>query len=241
MAKKKKYMPEVVNKVIESGNHWESCAFDLDAEPPHRGEDIINRTPETKASPDWIVAIEQGKVYKTGYGTKAGYYVYIKHQNGYYSFYCHLEKGTILVKKNEMVRKGQRLAYMGQSGKATGLHLHLGVLPNLKTYVDPYPYLTGELNFDTEWTAGTYRLLKEKYIRETPKVAINNYVLVKECKPSVKPKLTSKKPNDKAKFKVGVEVDITGFATDKKGNLWGKMDTCYICVKDSTGNQVIKI
>lgn len=140
-----------------------------------------------------------------------------------------------------MVRKGQRIGFMGQSGGATGLHLHLAVMPNLKSYVDPYPYLTGELNFDTEWTAGTYRLLKEKYIRETPKVASNNYVLVKECRADVKPKLTSNKPNDKAKFKIGVEVNITGFATDKKGNLWGKMTNTYICVKDSTGNQVIKI
>lgn len=247
MAKKKKYMPEVVNKVIESGNHWESCAFDLDAEPPHKGEDIINRTNETKAKPDWIVAIEQGKVYKTGYGTKAGYYVYIRHQNGYYSFYCHLEKGTILVKKNEMVRKGQRLAYMGESGKVTGPHLHLGVLPNLKTYVDPYPYLTGELNFDGKWTAGTYRTIKSKFARKQPKVSSTNKIKVKEVKKDQRYKLTSTKLTSYAKLKIGVEVNITGFATDSKGYIWGKIEdlctnqVCYICVYDNTGNQVIKI
>jgi len=241
MAKKKKYIPNVVCKVIESGNHWESCAFDMTTTPKHKGEDLINRTPETKATPDWIVAIEQGKVTSTGYGIKAGYYVYVQHSNGYYSAYMHLKKGTIQVKKNEMVRKGQRLGYMGESGDADGVHLHLAIKPNTQTYVDPYPYLIGELDFNGEWEAGTYKTLKEKYIRTSPKVTSKNYVLVGECMASVKPKLTSNNPKDKARFKIGVEVEITGFATDKKGNLWGKMDTCYICVKDKTGNQVQKV
>lgn len=242
MAKKKKYMPEVVNKVIESGNHWESCAFDLDAEPSHRGEDILNRTPETKNKADWIVAIEQGKVYKTGYGIKAGYYVYIKHQNGYYSFYCHLEKGTILVKKNEMVRKGQRLAYMGQSGKATGLHLHLGVLPNLKTYVDPYPYLIGEEDFNIDFIEGNYKVLYKKYLRTSPKVANNKYKYKDLTN-------TGKNNCDNvggyARTKVGIIMKLDQFEVDDKGNTWGRTtsgkDFVWICVKDKTGNQVIKI
>lgn len=238
MAKKKKYMPEVVNKVIESGNHWESCPYEAGI---HNGEDIINRTPETKASPDWIVAIEQGKVTNVSYGTKAGYFVYIKHANGYYSCYMHLKKGTIQVKKNELVRKGQRIGYMGDSGKADGVHLHLAVKPNTQKYTDPYPYLTGELNFDGKWKEGKYELLYSKYIRETPEVKTNNYVLVKECLPEVKPKLTSNKPNDKARFKVGAQVELTGFAVDKKGNTWGKMLNTYICVCDKSGNQVKKI
>lgn len=90
------------------------------------------------------------------------------------------------------------------------------------------------------WVEGKYELLKSKYIRKTPEVA-NNYVLVKDCMKSVQVKLTSNKPNDKARFKIGVSVDITGFETDKKGNVWGKMKNTYICVEDSTGKQVKKI
>ena len=237
MAKKKKYIPNVVNKVIESGNHWETDPYEAGV---HNGEDLINRTPETKAKPDYIVAIEKGKVYKTGYSSKAGYYVYIKHSNGYYSVYMHLKKGSTLVEKNQLVAKGQRIGFMGDTGNAEGVHLHLAVRPNLKTYEDPYPYLIGEKNFDGMWTTGTYITLKSKYIRTSPKVATNNYVKVKECRPDIKPKLTSNKPNDKARFKVGVEVEITGFSTDGKGNLWGKLSNTWICVYDSTGNQVRK-
>lgn len=240
MAKKKKYIPNVVNPVLESGKHWESCAFDLKG--GHRGEDLISRGPDDKnASPCYIIAIEKGKVYKTGRSAKAGYYVYIKHANGYYSAYMHLKKGSILVKTNQLVAKGQRIGYMGDTGETTGIHLHLAIMPNLKSYVDPYPYLIGEKNFDIMWTTGDYITLKKKYIRTSAKVSANNYVKVKECKPKVKPKLTSENPNAKARFKVGVQITVTGFATDGDGNLWGKMDNSYICVKDKTGNQVRKI
>jgi murein DD-endopeptidase MepM/ murein hydrolase activator NlpD len=235
---KKKYIPNVVNKVIESGNHWETDPFE---EGVHNGEDLINRTPTTKAKADWIVAIEKGKVVYTGYGSKSGYYVRVKHANGYYSEYKHLKKGTIVVQTNQMVAKGQRLGYMGDSGNAQGVHLHLAIRPNLKTYIDPYPYLIGEKNFDNTWPTGDYITLKSKYIRLTPKVATNNYVKVKECRPDIKPLLTSNKPNDKARFKVGVKVTITGFSTDNKGNLWGKLNNTWICVWDSTGNQVKKV
>lgn len=234
---KKKYIPNVVNKVIESGNHWETCPY---KKGEHNGEDLINRTPTTSATPDWIVAIATGKVYKTGYSSKAGYYVYIRHNNGYYSCYMHLKKGTVKVTKNQLVAKGQRIGYMGESGNAKGIHLHLAVRPNLKTYVDPYPYLIGERNFDNIWTVGTYITLKSKYIRTSPEVKTNNYIKVKECKPSIKPKLTSDNPNAKAKFKVGVDIEITGFSTDGKGNLWGKLENSWVCVSDKTGNQVRK-
>lgn len=237
---KKKYIPNVVNKVIESGNHWETCAFSS-KDPIHNGEDLINRTPDTSATPDWIVAIENGKVYKTGYGSKSGYYVMIKHANGYYSAYKHLKKNTIVVSKNQLVVKGQRLGYMGESGNAEGIHLHLAVQPNLKSYTDPYPYLIGEKDFDTIWTPGKYITLNKKYIRTSPEVKSNNYVRVGECKPSVKPKLTSDKPKDKARFKIGVEIELHEFKNDKKGNKWGKLDNTWICVYDKNGNQVRKV
>ena len=241
---KKKYIPNVVNKVIESGNHWETDPFEAGV---HNGEDLINRTPETKAEPDWIVAIEKGKVDYVGYGSKSGYYVRVKHANGYYSEYKHLKKGTTLVDKKQLVAKGQRLGYMGESGNAQGVHLHLAVRPNLKTYTDPYPYLIGEKNFDNQWTTGEYELLFSKYFRKTAKTGSNN-ILIKDIKKSERNKFTNEKLNAKARFKVGTIVNVIGFATDNKGNLWGKVtDLCskleygWVCLYDSTGNQAKKI
>ena len=88
--------------------------------------------------------------------------------------------------------------------------------------------------YDEQWTTGDYILTNSKYIRTSPKVTANNYVLVKECMASVKPKLTSSKPNDKAKFKVGAKVKITKFEYDSKGYLWGKMVNSWICLYDKT-------
>jgi murein DD-endopeptidase MepM/ murein hydrolase activator NlpD len=53
-----------------------------------------------------------------------GNYVVIKHANGYYSAYLHLKGFN--VKVGDVVTKGQVIAYMGSTGYATGVHLHLG-------------------------------------------------------------------------------------------------------------------
>lgn len=87
--------------------------------------------------------------------------------------------------------------------------------------------------YDEQWTLGEYVLTNSKYIRTSPKVAANNFVLVKNCRNDVKPKLVSQKPNDKAKLKIGSKVVITDFKYDSKDNLWGKMINSWICLYDS--------
>jgi len=65
---------------------------------------------------------------KIGEMTKTpGNYVVIDHQNGEYSFLCHLQKGSIPVVEGEYVVTGQRVGKCGNSGHSTapGLHYHL--------------------------------------------------------------------------------------------------------------------
>lgn len=71
---------------------------------------------------------------KNGYGNV----VEIHHSDSLKSRYAHLE--TIKVKKGEVVRKGNIIATMGQSGRATGSHLHLEVLEDNKS-VNPETYI----------------------------------------------------------------------------------------------------
>ena len=236
---KKRYIPNVVNPVLASGKHWESQEYKAGV---HNGEDLISRGPDDKsASLTDIIAIADGVVYKTGYGIKAGYYVYIKHSNGYYSAYMHLEKGTICVKKGQTIKKGQKLGHEGKSGNADGPHLHLAIEPKLNKYVDPYDYLVGNKSLD-EWVTGEYITLKQKYIRNTHEV-INgkntNKVKYNDLYASVKNKCV-KDVQGYAKYKVGAKVQITEFETDKEGNLWGKTRNTWLCVQDKTGNQVKK-
>lgn len=73
-----------------------------------------------------ILAAAGGQVQKVGYNNwPAGNYVQILHPNGVVTFYGHFSK--ILVKTNEIVSQGQVIGYMGQTGLATGCHLHFDV------------------------------------------------------------------------------------------------------------------
>ena len=238
MAKKRKYLENVVNPVLETGNHWETDPFEAGV---HNGEDLINRTPTTSAKPCWIIAIEDGLVYKVGYGTKKGYYVAIKHDNGYYSVYMHMKKGTIVVKEGDLITKGSRIGFMGESGNAVGVHLHLAIEPKLNsTYVDPYPYLIGEKTLKGKWENGVYMTLKQKYVRTSPKVVSSNKVKYSTLVGELKQKC-NKDVNGKARFIKGAILDLTDFTYDLKGNMWGKVDKYWLCVKDSSGNQVTKL
>ncbi len=73
-------------------------------------------------------------------GRKGGYgnVIDIHHSDSLKSRYAHLD--TINVKQGEVVRKGDTIATMGQTGRATGAHLHLEVWENNKP-VNPESYI----------------------------------------------------------------------------------------------------
>ena len=58
-----------------------------------------------------------------------GWYVKIKHKNGYTTRYAHLKsKEDINVKVGDEVKDGQVIALSGQSGGVTGPHLHFEIM-----------------------------------------------------------------------------------------------------------------
>jgi murein DD-endopeptidase MepM/ murein hydrolase activator NlpD len=57
-----------------------------------------------------------------------GNYVIIDHGNGEFSMLQHLEQNSILVRRGEQIRAGQRVATVGFSGNATFPHLHYTVM-----------------------------------------------------------------------------------------------------------------
>lgn len=69
-----------------------------------------------------IYAANNGVVYTASYRTENGYYVTINHNNGYYTLYAHMSR--YIVREGQVVSKGQIIGYVGQSGYATGPHLH---------------------------------------------------------------------------------------------------------------------
>ncbi|MBU9843942.1 murein DD-endopeptidase MepM [Rahnella ecdela] len=83
---------------------------------PHRGVDfaVPVGTP--------VLAVGDGEVVVAKNGGAAGNYVAIRHGRQYMTRYMHLRK--ILVKPGQKVKRGDRIALSGNTGRSTGPHLH---------------------------------------------------------------------------------------------------------------------
>ena len=62
----------------------------------------------------------------------------VSHGDGYTTRYGHNK--TVLVKKGDLVKKGQTIAKVGSTGRSTGPHVHYEVTRNGKR-VNPWRYL----------------------------------------------------------------------------------------------------
>lgn len=88
-----------------------------------------------------IYAAESGKVIYAGHDfTGYGKLLIIEHQGDTWAtFYAHLS--GFKVREGDRVRKGQKVALMGRTGRATGVHLHFEIRHNLHP-VNPLHYLS---------------------------------------------------------------------------------------------------
>lgn len=86
-----------------------------------------------------IYSVDGGVVSTVGYNKISGNFIEIQHSNGIVTRYQHLKSKPSLT-ENTKVTKGQQIGQMGQTGVATGPHLHFEVKINGKQ-VDPAPYL----------------------------------------------------------------------------------------------------
>ncbi|MBF0303084.1 MAG: peptidoglycan DD-metalloendopeptidase family protein [Desulfamplus sp.] len=96
---------------------------------PHNGIDYS----APKGTP--IKSVGDGIVIFKGYEYSAGNYIKIKHASTGISEYMHLSKFHKSMTVNTKVSKGDVIGYVGDTGYATGPHLHLGFIVNNR-YVD---------------------------------------------------------------------------------------------------------
>lgn len=84
---------------------------------PHNGVDLSVST----GTP--IIAPADGIIEKVAYQANgAGRYIVVRHGREYQTVYMHLSRS--LVKAGQNVKKGQRIALSGNTGRSTGPHLH---------------------------------------------------------------------------------------------------------------------
>ena len=74
-------------------------------------------------TPVW--AVGDGQVKSAGWNGGCGKAVVLRHRNGYETVYCHLS--AVAVSAGRAVSQKQLIGYVGQTGLATGPHLHYAV------------------------------------------------------------------------------------------------------------------
>ncbi|HKS35402.1 MAG TPA: murein DD-endopeptidase MepM [Enterobacteriaceae bacterium] len=89
---------------------------------PHKGVDFAM----PQGTP--VLSVGDGEVVVAKRSGAAGYYVAIRHGRTYTTRYMHLRK--ILVKPGQKVKRGDRIALSGNTGRSTGPHLHYEVWIN---------------------------------------------------------------------------------------------------------------
>lgn len=104
----------------------------------HKGVDITSSGAEGKI----IVAAKSGTVESVvRSGSGLGHHVVINHGDGVKTRYGHCQSGSICVYEGQRVSAGQQIARVGETGNATGPHLHFEILIN-GTAVNPLPYIS---------------------------------------------------------------------------------------------------
>lgn len=204
----------------------------------HTGIDIVKKPSQL----DTIVAIQSGKVitvvnkYKgRNLGGGYGNYVVIQHGNGFTTKYCHMKYNSIKVAIGDIVKKGQEIGYMGNTGYTFGAHLHFEVLKNGKT-TNPKPYIKGlsiipAYKANEEYTVGNYKTLDVMRVRAG---AGTNYrqKLVAELTKDGKKNATSKNEKAPACYKKGTVFTAKKITVNKDGSVWAKTPSGYVCIRD---------
>jgi murein DD-endopeptidase MepM/ murein hydrolase activator NlpD len=83
-----------------------------------------------------IRATASGIVLKTGYTSRKGKFVSIRHKNRYVTHYYHLSRFAKGVRRGKRIEQGQIIGYVGRTGWATGPHLHYGMQKN-RRFINP--------------------------------------------------------------------------------------------------------
>lgn len=102
-----------------------------------------------------VRSVLDGVVLRNRVGERAGNYVVIKHPNGYETKYMHLFNS--LVADGDTVRAGDIIGTVGQTGSATGPHLHFELLDPEGKHVDP-----------TDCYNNSIHVVPYEYPQETP-------------------------------------------------------------------------
>lgn len=130
----------------EGENYWTSSRFSkarqhpiLNVTRPHKGIDVVARRGTS------VLAAAKGTVrYAGNTGGDYGYMVEIDHGRGLVTRYAHLGRGSVTVRRGEMVERGAKIAEVGMTGLVTNPSLHYEVIQNGRAQ-DPAKFVLGDV------------------------------------------------------------------------------------------------
>ena len=149
-----KYRPELLQQFpsavpLEKGDYFLSSRYGIRTHPislmtkKHFGIDLAAPSGKT------VFATASGIVSEVIYSNDGyGNHIIIKHRFGFESLYGHLNK--IVVRKGQRIQQHELIATVGNSGNATGYHLHYETVKN-KNKIDPIPSLNLKRNIYTKF------------------------------------------------------------------------------------------
>jgi len=136
--------PEAVEELASRLNNWHwplerveiTSSFGDRGRQFHEGADLEARVgTKVFSTADGKVAYSGSKL--RGYGRM----IVIEHDQNLFSLYAHLSKS--FVKKGDSIKRGEKIALSGRSGRVTGPHLHFEIRRGVVAY-DPVRVLATE-------------------------------------------------------------------------------------------------
>jgi murein DD-endopeptidase MepM/ murein hydrolase activator NlpD len=136
---KKMMLP--TQKPVQGGNVGSAYGWRID---PFTGRSALHTGLDFQADTGAaILAAAGGVVVASEMHSQFGNMVEVDHGNDLVTRYAHASK--LLVKKGDLVKRGQKLAEVGTTGRSTGPHLHFEVLVK-GVQQDPHKFLAGPQN-----------------------------------------------------------------------------------------------
>lgn len=211
----------------------------------HDGVDLVNTNSKGDHLLGWEVAHSDGVVVSYRNNCKGfengsyGNYVKLRHSDGYYTLYAHMEYNSVKVKTGDKVKKGQRLGYMGNTGYSFGGHLHWEVRKPNDEKIDPIPYLDKDLPSVDNFQKGyDYITLDNMYVRWGPSTKYG-IKLVKDLTADGKKNATSSNPYQYAVYKKGTIYTALDVIRNEYG-VWAKTPSGYVCMLGVSGTEYAK-
>lgn len=113
-----------------------------DADAMKRGVDVLaaraGKIMRVRNSEDDHFPVTQETLDKIKADKKeCGNAVLIEHDDGWQTMYCHMKKGSVIVKAGQIVKTGEKIGQVGASGMTQFPHIHIGII-HKASVIDPF-------------------------------------------------------------------------------------------------------